>query len=160
MTSNPQHSYEHRETLSEDIFARAARLRQESKPFVLATVVWSQSPTSARPGAKRIITPDGALFGWVGGSCAQPTVVREALKALGDGQSRLLRLDPDGSPDPSRPSLIVAPLTCQSGGTLEVFLEPFLPALQLIVFGQSPVSDALIRLGPRDGLSRGCGTPR
>ncbi len=114
---------------------------------MLATVVWSHSPTSARPGAKGIVTPDGALFGWVGGSCAQPTVVREAIKALSDGQSRLLRLDPDGSPDPSRPSVVVAPLTCQSGGTLEVFLEPFLPAMQLIVYGQSPVSDALIRLG-------------
>ncbi len=147
MTSNYLHLQDHHDTLSEDIFARAAALRQESKPFVLATVVWSQSPTSARPGAKGIITPDGALFGWVGGSCAQPTVVREALKALGDGQSRLLRLDPDGMPDQTRPTLVVAPLTCQSGGTIEVFLEPFLPSLQLIVFGQSPVSDALIRLG-------------
>ncbi len=147
MTANNLHIHEHSDTLTEDIFARAAALRQESKPFVLATVVWSQSPTSARPGAKGIITPDGALFGWVGGSCAQPTVVREALKALGDGQSRLLRLDPEGVPDPSRPSVIVAPLTCQSGGTVEVFLEPFLPSLQLVVFGQSPVSDALIRLG-------------
>ncbi len=42
---------------------------------------------------------------------------------------------------------MVAPLTCQSGGALEVFLEPLLPALQLIVFGQSPVCDALLRLG-------------
>lgn len=141
------HDHEHIETLSEDIFARAAALRQEGRPFVLATVVWSHSPTSARPGAKGIVTPDGALFGWVGGSCAQPTVVREAIKSLSDGQTRLLRLDPDGNPDPSRPSLVVVPLTCQSGGTLEVFLEPILPALQLIVYGHSPVSDALIRLG-------------
>ncbi len=141
------HLHEHSETISEDIFARAAALKQDGIPFVLATVVWSQSPTSARPGAKGIITSDGALFGWVGGSCAQPTVVREALKALSDGNSRLLRLDPDGTPDPSRPSLVVAPLTCQSGGALEVFLEPLLPALQLIVFGQSPVCDALLRLG-------------
>ncbi len=141
------HQHEHNDTLSQDIFARAATLKQAAQPFVLATVVWSHSPTSARPGAKGIVTPDGALFGWVGGSCAQPTVVREALQALKDGAPRLLRLDPEGSPDPSRPSLIVAPLTCQSGGTVEVFLEPFLPSLQLIVFGQSPVSDALIRLG-------------
>ena len=141
------HLHEHNDMISEDIFARAAKLKQEGVPFVLATVVWSQSPTSARPGAKGIITPDGALFGWVGGSCAQPTVVREAIRALTDGNSRLLRLDPEGTPDPSRPSLVVAPLTCQSGGTLEVFLEPLLPTLQLIVFGQSPVCDALIRLG-------------
>ena len=142
-----EHEAQQIATLSEDIFARAASLRQNDQPFVLATVVWSQSPTSARPGAKGIITPDGALFGWVGGSCAQPTVVREAFNALGDGRSRLLRLDPEGTADLSRPTLIVAPLVCQSGGTIEVFLEPFLPSLQLVVFGQSPVSDALIRLG-------------
>lgn len=147
MATNHAHHLEHSDTLSEDIFARAADLRQQGEPFVLATVVWSKSPTSARPGAKGIITSDGALFGWVGGSCAQPTVVREAAKALSDGQTRLLRLDPEGTSDPNRPSLVVAPLTCQSGGTIEVFLEPFLPALQLIVFGQSPVADALIRLG-------------
>lgn len=147
MTSHQIHPPEHSEMLSEDIFARAAKLRQDGQPFVLATVVWSHSPTSARPGAKGIITPDGSLFGWVGGSCAQPTVVREAMKALHDGESRMLRLDPEGLSDPSRPSVVVAPLTCQSGGTVEVFLEPFLPSLQLIVFGQSPVSDALVRLG-------------
>lgn len=147
MTSHQIHPPERSDVLSDDIFARAAKLRHDGQPFVLATVVWSHSPTSARPGAKGIITPDGALFGWVGGSCAQPTVVREAMKALHDGESRMLRLDPEGLSDPSRPSVIVAPLTCQSGGTIEVFLEPFLPSLQLIVFGQSPVSDALVRLG-------------
>jgi xanthine dehydrogenase accessory factor len=147
MATNHTHHFEHSDMLSEDIFARAADLRRRAVPFVLATVVWSKSPTSARPGAKGIVTSDGALFGWVGGSCAQPTVAREALNALSDGQSRLLRLDPDGTSDPARPSLVVAPLTCQSGGAMEVFLEPFLPALQLIVFGQSPVADALIRLG-------------
>lgn len=133
--------------VSEDIFARAAALKQAGEPFVLATVVWSQRPTSARPGAKGIVTPDGALFGWVGGSCAQPTVVRQALEALAEGRPRTLRLSPDGRGSAERPDVVVAPLTCHSGGALEVFLEPFLPPLRLIVFGESPVADALIRLG-------------
>lgn len=133
-------------TLSADIFERAAALKRAGEPFVLATVVWSQRPTSARPGAKGIVTPDGALFGWVGGSCAQPTVVQEALRALEDGQPRILSLRTDES-TPPRPDVIVAPMTCQSGGSLEVFLEPFLPPLHLIVVGDSPVADALIRLG-------------
>ncbi len=99
---------------------------------MLATVVWSQRPTSAQPGAKGIVTPDGALFGWVGGSCAQPTVVHEAQRALEDGQPRLLRLSPDGGADVGRPGVVVAPLTCHSGGTMEVFLEPIVPPLQLV----------------------------
>ncbi|MDI3339351.1 MAG: XdhC family protein [Sphaerobacter sp.] len=133
--------------LSDDIFARAAALKEAGAPFVLATVVWSQRPSSARPGAKGIITPDGALFGWVGGSCAQPTVVRQALETLTTGQPRILRLSPDGGGASGRPEVVAAPLTCHSGGALEVFLEPFLPPLQLFVIGESPVADALVRLG-------------
>lgn len=134
-------------TLPHDIFGRAAALRRARRPFVLATVVWSRRPTSARPGSKGIITADGALFGWVGGSCAQPTIVREALRALDDERSRIVRLDPDGSPLDGRESVVFAPLTCHSGGAIEVFLEPVLPPLQLLVIGDSPVADALIRLG-------------
>jgi xanthine dehydrogenase accessory factor len=141
------HQNEHGEPLSEDIFARAAKLKQHGQPFVLATVVWSQSPSSARPGARAIVTPDGALTGWIGGSCSRPAVIREALKALGDGEPRLLRLDPVGTPDATRPSLVVEPLTCHSGGAIEVFLEPCLPPLQLIVYGESPIADVVIRLG-------------
>jgi xanthine dehydrogenase accessory factor len=134
-------------TLAQDIFERAAELKRAGEPFVLATVVWSKRPTSARPGAKAIITADGSLFGWVGGSCAQPSVVAESLRALQDGDSRLLRLDPEGLVQPERPGVRTAPMTCHSGGAIEVFLEPFLPPLQLAVYGESPVADALIRLG-------------
>lgn len=134
-------------TLPRDIFGRAAVLRHAGRPFVLATVVWSRSPTSARPGSKGIITTDGALFGWVGGSCTQPTIVREALRALADERSRIVRLDPEGHPLDGREDVVFAPMTCHSGGAIEVFLEPVLPSLQLLVIGESPVADALIRLG-------------
>jgi xanthine dehydrogenase accessory factor len=134
-------------TLAQDIFARAADLKRAGKPFVLATVVWSKSPTSARPGAKGIITPDGALFGWVGGSCSQPSVIRQALKCLETGESRLLVLDPEAVTEDQREGRILAPMTCHSGGSVEVFLEPYLPPIQLIVAGESPVADALIKLG-------------
>lgn len=135
------------EMLTQDVFGRAADLKRAGKPFVLATVVWSKRPTSAKPGAKGIITPDGALFGWVGGSCAQPSVVRAALSCLEDGEPRLLKLDPESSGEDEREGRIVAPMTCHSGGSVEVFLDPYLPPLQLIVAGESPVADTLIKLG-------------
>ncbi|MCS7050071.1 MAG: XdhC family protein [Thermomicrobium sp.] len=139
-------------SLSRDLFALAAELRERGIPFVLATVVWSQSPTSAKPGAKGIVTADGALFGWVGGSCAQPAVMREAITALRDGQARILRIDPAGVEHlPTRPGVVIAPMTCHSEGALEIFLEPFLPAPQLLIYGESPVADALLRLGKAMG---------
>src|SRR3970282_1358734 len=77
-----------------DYLDQAHTLQQSGQPFALATVVRAEKPTSAKAGAKAIVTADGALTGWVGGSCAQPTVIREALKALQDGQPRFVRLCP------------------------------------------------------------------
>ena len=48
---------------------RAAELNRAGTAFALATVVRAEKPTSAKPGASAIITGDGTLTGWVGGSC-------------------------------------------------------------------------------------------
>jgi xanthine dehydrogenase accessory factor len=129
-------------------FEQAVDLRARGEPFALATVVACQRPTAAYPGAKALIRPDGTLTGWVGGSCAQPTVIHEALKALQDGQPRLLRISPT-------PQAGVEPqegvydfvMTCASQGTLEIYVEPFLPRPALLVIGETPVAQALARFG-------------
>ncbi len=131
-----------------DYLETAYSLQAAGEPFALATVVRAEKPTSARPGAKAIITADGTLTGWVGGSCAQPAVVREALKALQDGQPRLLRLCPPaklGAAPQQGVSEVM--LTCISGGTLEVYIEPHLPRPHLVVIGHLPVAEALSALG-------------
>jgi xanthine dehydrogenase accessory factor len=86
------------------------------------------------------------MHGWIGGSCAQPTVIQEAMKALADGEPRLLRLSTD-PPQDSRAGLIDLPMTCFSGGTLEIYIEPQLPPTRLMVIGSLPVAQALARLG-------------
>jgi xanthine dehydrogenase accessory factor len=129
-----------------DILARAAELRAQGEPFALATVTLSRRPTSARLGAKAVITPDGALFGWVGGACSQPSVIRHAREALQDGEPRLVRLTPNDE-GVERPGIISLPMTCHSGGTVEIFIEPFLPNPCLIAIGDSPIARALMPLG-------------
>jgi len=124
-----------------DATARAAR----REPFATATVVRAEKPTSAKPGAKAIVTADGALNGWIGGSCAAPTVVRESLEALADGQPRLILIS--NEPMPPRKGLRQIPMTCASGGALEIYIEPVLPREQLVVFGATPVAHALASLG-------------
>ncbi|MCI0584342.1 MAG: XdhC family protein [Chloroflexi bacterium] len=134
------------------IFARAAELEGSGRSFVLATVVAVRRPTSARPGASGIVHPDGTIEGWVGGSCAQPVVVREALRALADGQPRLLRLSKDGPAAGRRADGIVElVMTCHSGGTLEIYVEPHLPAPHLWVAGTTPIAGALVALGAASG---------
>lgn len=131
---------------------RIAALEESGATFALATVVAVHRPTSAKPGSRGIIHPDGAIEGWVGGSCAQPVVVREALRSLQDGQPRLLRLSKDGPAEGRRADGIVElVMTCHSGGTLEIYVEPRLPAPSLWVAGTTPIAQAVASLGAATG---------
>ena len=134
------------------IFARAVELEAAGQPFAVATVVAVRRPTSARPGAAGIVHPDGTIEGWVGGSCAQPVVVREALRSMADGQPRLLRLSKDAPAEGRRGDGIVElVMSCHSGGTLEIYVEPHLPAPVLWVAGTTPIAGALVALGAASG---------
>ena len=134
------------------IFARAAELEATGQTFAVATVVAVRRPTSARPGSAGIIHPDGTIEGWVGGSCAQPVVVREALRSMSDGQPRLLRLSKDTPAEGRRGDGIVElVMSCHSGGTLEIYVEPHLPAPTLWVAGTTPIAGALAALGAASG---------
>ena len=131
---------------------RAAELEAAGRPFVVATVVAVRRPTSARPGASGVVHPDGSIEGWVGGSCAQPVVVREALRALADGLPRLLRISKDPPSEGRRADGVVElVMSCHSGGTLEIYVEPHLPAAQLWVAGTTPIAGALVALSSAAG---------
>jgi xanthine dehydrogenase accessory factor len=120
---------------------------------VLATVVRCEPPTSARPGDKAVITADGRLRGWIGGSCSEPVVRREALRALSEGMAQLVRIvpSPDVKQTRKRGELTVA-TTCPSGGALDIFIEPRLPKPLLLVFGDSPSARALVQMGSLAGF--------
>ncbi len=133
--------------MSNDWLEQLGRLNRAGEPFALATVVRVEKPISARPGDKALITGDGALRGWVGGGCAQDIIVREARKALGDGQARFLRLVGSGAAISEKSEGVLEfPITCHSGGTMDVFIEPVLPRPQLILLGNSPVAVTLAKL--------------
>ena len=77
-----------------EILKEAGELEQRGQAFALATVVWRQGPSSSQQGARAIITAGGDLHGWIGGACAEPTVIREAQRVIADGTPRLLLLGP------------------------------------------------------------------
>ena len=135
--------------MSAGFFELAAELLARREPFATAVVVRAERPTSAKPGAKAIVTPDGRLVGWIGGSCAAPVVIRESLAAIADGEARLIEISKtSGTP---RPGVRHFPMTCHSGGTLEIHIEPLLPTEQLIVVGRTPLARALAALGTAVG---------
>jgi xanthine dehydrogenase accessory factor len=119
----------------------------------LATVVRVEPPTSARPGDKAVITSDGRLRGWIGGSCSEPIVRREALRALKEGAPQMIRIvpAPEVKQTRKRGELTVA-TTCPSGGALDIFIEPRLPQPQLLVFGDSPAAHTLVQMGSLAGF--------
>jgi xanthine dehydrogenase accessory factor len=128
------------------------RLAAERQPFVVATVVGARRPTSVRPGDGAIVLGDGTIEGFVGGVCAESSVRLHALRALETGEPLLLRLVPgdDTIPPTHADDLVEGAVMernpCLSGGSLEIFLEPHLPANRLVVVGGSPIARALAEL--------------
>jgi xanthine dehydrogenase accessory factor len=128
--------------------AEAAALAQRGEPFAVVTVVRCERPTSAKPGAKALIRQDGTVAGWIGGSCAEPVAVKEALSALEDGEPRFLVLVGKGGASLGRADGVREyTMTCHSGGTLEIFVEPVLPKPALVLVGSGPVIETLAALG-------------
>ena len=130
-----------------DVFDQWSELRARGEPFVLATVVAYKSPQSAKPGSRAIIRADGSMSGWVGGGCVQPIVLREAQQALKTGQPKLLSISPDAAHSDDWHGVESYRMTCEGGGSLEIYLEPVLPKPELLIVGDSPVAQTVAQLG-------------
>ena len=127
-----------------EVLALANDLSRRGEPFVLATVVWRRAPSSGKEGSTALITADRRVRGWLGGACAEPTVIRESLKALEEGTPRLLFLGPpEELAARGRDGVVTVPIACQSEGALEVYVEPVLPQPHLVVIGRSPAVGTL-----------------
>ncbi len=139
--------------IGDDVLELLREYEADGTPCALATVVRVEPPTSARPGDKAVITADGRLRGWIGGSCSEPVVRREALRALAEGIPQLVKIvaAEEVRQTRKRGELMVA-TTCPSGGSLDIFIEPRLPRPLLLVFGETPVAETLAKLGELTGF--------
>ena len=127
----------------DQFLSKASELLAKGEPFAVAEVVRYLSPISGKVGDKAIILADGTLWGWIGGGCAQPAVVKEALKSLQDGRPRLVRISPSGSQEEG---IVAYNMSCHSGGTLDIYVEPVLPKPHILIMGRSPVGRTLASL--------------
>jgi xanthine dehydrogenase accessory factor len=142
---------------------RAEQLAHERVPFVEAMVVRAQRPTSVHPGDSAIVLADGTIDGFVGGICAEASVRLHALRVLETGEPLLLRLIPgdSGEARDSDPGdgAVIERNPCLSGGSLEIFLEPRLPASRIVVIGgAAPIARALAELAAAAGYDVVCGS--
>jgi xanthine dehydrogenase accessory factor len=130
-----------------DVLEEMGELTRRGEAFALATVVWRQPPSSSQPGARAIITADGELRGWIGGACAEPVVIREAQRVIAEGTARLLLLGtPDQFGGAVPDGMTVIPISCQSEGALEIYIEPMVPVPHLVIIGSSPMARMLASL--------------
>jgi xanthine dehydrogenase accessory factor len=133
-----------------EVLERARELADRGEEFALATVVWRQAPSSGQTGARALVTADGQVHGFIGGACAEPVVIREAQRVIRSREARLLFL---GTTDPDDPAtaavpegMLYVPMSCQSEGALQVFIEPVVPVIDLLVVGRSPMVHLLVEL--------------
>jgi xanthine dehydrogenase accessory factor len=134
-----------------DILEQAAELSRRGEEFALATVVWRQGPSSGQPGSRALITADGQVHGWIGGACAEPVVVRQARQVMADRQPKLLLLGDCGldhlsGRDDLPEGMVAVPISCQSEGALQVYIEPVVPTPHLVIVGRSPMAHTLADL--------------
>ncbi|WP_419908503.1 XdhC family protein [Hoeflea sp.] len=147
--------------LSENTLDLIETLRGSGQSFCIATIVRTKDATSAKPGAKAVVTEDGELHGFLGGGCVTGAVRKEAIAALETQQPKLIRVRPKEE--------VVAPVdkdgttlhksSCPSGGTVEIFLEPMKARRRLIVLGSSPIAKTLVSIAGAIGYQTIAGAP-
>jgi xanthine dehydrogenase accessory factor len=133
----------------QEIEKTIARLSAAGTAYALATVVRTEAPTSAKAGDRAVLDRNGLIAGWVGGGCAQPAVTRNAAAAIADGQTRLIRISRDL--EGLDAGIMGYPMTCQSGGTLDIFIEPVMPKPQLVIVGKTAIAKSLCALAAHSG---------
>lgn len=124
----------------------ATEMARRGELFALATVVWRQGPSSGHQGSRAIITASGEIHGWIGGACAEPVVIGESKRAISDGEPRLILLGTRDAFGEMPEGMLVVPMSCQSEGAMEVYIEPVVPAPQVVVVGDSPMASTLVDL--------------
>ncbi len=128
------------------VLERAVELARSGEPFVLGTVVWRAGPSSGQQGSRAICTAAGEMHGWIGGACAKPTFIREAMAVLQTGTPRLLALGASDHFNDLPLGTAVVPMSCQSEGALQIYLEPVVTAPHLVIVGSSPMTETLAAL--------------
>ena len=135
----------------EEFFEKLEELRKRNEPFVTATVVRREVPSSGKSGDKAIIDKFGKMTGWIGGGCVKGIILKEADDAIKSGKSRLVKVGKSLS-TLKQEGVVDYKMTCMSEGTVEVFIEPVLPSPHLVVIGKTAIAKALVKIARTAGF--------
>ncbi len=130
------------------------RLTREARLFAVTTVIRALPPTSTWVGAQALVEDDGTVHGWIGGGCSRAIVVQAAQESMRSGQPKLIRIS-NSDPTPEA-GVEHHAMPCASNGTIELFIQPCVPAPRVLVLGSTPVALEACVLAQRNGPSRPC----
>ena len=119
------------------IYRAIVELIDKGEAGAVCSIIESSGSTPRHEGSKMLVYEDGRFIGTVGGGEVESRIFTEAQKAIQDGRSRLLKYS---MVDPNQGD----PGIC--GGTLEVYVEPILPAPVVVVIGGGHVGKAVAHL--------------
>ncbi len=131
--------------MSTNIFNLSTEYDDLEEPAALAMIVKRVAPTSGKPGDKAIVTSSGEVKGWIGGGCTKGIVIKEAMAAIAEQKPRLVIID-QNEPIPSTPDVKYYTMTCQSGGAVEVYIEPIMQTDKLLIIGRSHIAQSLCKI--------------
>lgn len=137
--------------LDNHIFEQLEELRSQDRNAAVAVVVNRKAPTSGKPGDKALITEEGDVHGWIGGGCTKGIVIKEAIAALRDQKPRLVKIAPGAETKTDQQGVKTYSMMCQSEGSVDVYIEPMIPASKIYIFGRSHIAKALCEIGAAAG---------
>ncbi len=137
--------------LDDHIFEQLEVLRSQDRNAAVAVVVNRKAPTSGKPGDKALITEEGDVHGWIGGGCTKGIVIKEAIAALKDQKPRLVKISPGAATMTDHQGVKTYGMMCQSEGSVDVYIEPMIPASRIFIFGRSHIAKALCEIGSAGG---------
>lgn len=117
-----------------DIFEEIVEAKKSNQPVVLATVIESLGSAPREEGARMLVRPDGSISGTIGGGAIEQIIIKEALAMIQGGTAKIIRHE-------------LKDIGMQCGGGMSVFLEPLVPAPQLIIFGAGHIGTCIARIG-------------
>lgn len=136
--------------MSNDFFDNVKQHAEADEPAAMAMIVRREAPSSGKPGDKAVITQKGEVKGWIGGGCTKGIVIKESLEAIKENKPRLVSIMPSG-PSEDTPGIKYYKMTCQSGGSVDIYIEPIMPTTHLLILGRSHIAQALSNIAKATG---------
>jgi xanthine dehydrogenase accessory factor len=120
----------------EDFFQRLHKVSFLGKKVAWCVVTSTSGSSPRKAGSKMIVFEDETISGSIGGGSVEKKVINEALNVIKTKEPAYFHFN------------LKEDLNMECGGTMDVYIEPVLPAEKLYVFGAGHIGKFLAKYAP------------